>query len=109
MSKTNKVLVIVAVVFFVVSAIMLFKGINKMTVYNNSDYESLIENAYVGGDAYNYIINGTYSACFFILSVGFFIGGMMCVLTAEIKNAILNHTDETTKDNERITGIQLPQ
>lgn len=107
MRKTNKVLVIIAVGFFIVSAIMLFKGINKMTVYNNSDYDFLIENAYVGGDAYNYIINGTYSACFFILSVGFFIGGMMCVLTAEIKNAILNHLNETSAGNERITEMDI--
>lgn len=101
--RSNGLLIFFAVVFFCFSAIMLVNGINKMTVYNNSDYEDINENAYVGGDAYNYIINGTYSTSFFALSSGFFIGGMICVATAEIKNAIYwksaNSVDEKNIEN----------
>ena len=50
----------------------LFKGIDKMTNYYNSEnYPSLNENAYVGGDAYNYIINGNYATAFFVLTTMF--------------------------------------
>lgn len=47
----------------------LYKGIDKMTNYYNSEYvTSLNKNAYVGGDAYNYIINGNYATAFFVLT-----------------------------------------
>lgn len=46
------------------SLIPLFMGLNKMLIYDNSG-ETI--NAYVGGDAYNYIINANYSTAFFVL------------------------------------------
>lgn len=50
----------------------LYKGIDKMTNYYNSEnYPNLNENAYVGGDAYNYIINGNYATAFFVLTAMF--------------------------------------
>ena len=39
--------------------------------YNSENYPSLNVNAYVGGDAYNYIINGTYATAFFVLTAMF--------------------------------------
>ena len=47
---------------------MTYKGYDKITNYYNSDYSMLNKNAYVGGDAYNYIINGTYAAAYFVLA-----------------------------------------
>lgn len=50
----------------------LYKGIDKMTNYHNSEkYPRYNVNAYVGGDAYNYIINGTYATAFFVLTAMF--------------------------------------
>lgn len=50
----------------------LYKGIDKMTNYRNSEYlTSKNVNAYVGGDAYNYIINGNYATAFFVLTAMF--------------------------------------
>lgn len=50
----------------------LYKGIDKMTNYYNSEnYPDLNQNAYVGGDAYNYIINGNYATAFFVLTAMF--------------------------------------
>lgn len=49
-----------------------YKGIDKMIHYNAGDrypYEPV--NAYVGGDAYNYIINSNYAASFFVLTAMF--------------------------------------
>ena len=46
-----------------------FKGMDKLTNYKNTDYSSI--NAYVGGDAYNYIINGTHATAYFVLTAMF--------------------------------------
>lgn len=56
---------------FLGSCVTLYKGIDKMTNYYNSEYSSKLVNAYVGGDAYNYIINGTYATAFFVLTAMF--------------------------------------
>jgi len=49
-----------------------YKGIDKMTNYYNSEnHPELNENAYVGGDAYNFIINGNYATAFFVLTAMF--------------------------------------
>ncbi len=58
-----------AIISAVVSVIMLFNGFDKMFNYYNGTYSST--NAYVGGDAYNYIINGTYSTSYFVLATMF--------------------------------------
>lgn len=45
-------------------------GFYKMFAYNNPKYTIFEEtqNAYVEGDAYNYIINGTYATAYFVLA-----------------------------------------
>ena len=63
---------------------MCYKGYDKMTNYDNSDYS--YENAYVGGDAYNYIINGTHATAFFVLAIGFLISGILCIIGGFIIN-----------------------
>lgn len=37
-------------------------------------------NAYVGGDAYNYIINGTYATAFFVLTAMFVLAAIGLVI-----------------------------
>ena len=78
--------VVIAIIFYIISGIMLYKGIDKMTNYNSSSYHS--ENAYVGGDAYNFIINGTYATSFFVLSMGFLMTGTICIAIDSIKGSI---------------------
>ena len=86
MSKTSKSIVskvfLISLSFlsFIMSAVFYTKGYDKMTNYYNSDYSSWSKNAYVGGDAYNYIINGTYSTSFFVLSVGFMLAGLLLII-----------------------------
>ena len=56
-------------IMFVISAIMIYIGHDKLTnYYSSTTYSSLNKNAYVGGDAYNYIINGTHATSFFVLA-----------------------------------------
>lgn len=67
-------LLVLAVVFLILSIVYIRQGFDKKDNYYMSDtYYMLNENAYVGGDAYNYIINGTYFAGYCAL------GGAMLV------------------------------
>ena len=57
---------------FGLSLICLCIGLDKLFRYKNGDvYPYDLHNAYVGGDAYNYIINGTYATAFFVLTAMF--------------------------------------
>lgn len=62
---------------FLVSAIVLWLGLDKMLNYSNGEsYPYKFHNAYVGGDAYNYIINGNYATGFFVLATMFALLGI---------------------------------
>lgn len=85
----------------VCSLFTLYKGIDKMTNYYNSEnYPSLNVNAYVGGDAYNYIINGTYATAFFVLTAMFLLSSIgLMILHYVAKNQIVPYV-ERTQENE---------
>ena len=92
---------IVGVIFIIVAFIFIFIGFDKMNnYYNNEDYPRRNKNAYVGGDAYNYIINGTYATAYFTLASGCMISGVICFigsgLTKEEKReeAVVEYGDE---------------
>ena len=57
---------------FIAAATSIIMGFYKMFVYENSEYypEDNV-NSYVGGDAYNYIINGNYAIAFFVVGLIF--------------------------------------
>ena len=66
--KTTKIL---SVVFIILGVVLLYIGFSKINKYENPEYsweESI--NAYVGGDAYNYIINGTYFTSYSVMGTG---------------------------------------
>lgn len=73
---------------FIVAGIMLYKGYDKMTNYSNSSRNHV--NVYVGGDAYNYIINGNYATSFFVLAMGSAISGFICLGTSMILENMSN-------------------
>ena len=86
-SKTKKV---AGITLSVVFAISLFIGLfsliaaydKKDNYYNSESLTSLNENAYVGGDAYNYIINGTYFAGYMVQGMGFLVISTMTGMSA---------------------------
>ena len=66
-----------SIISFVISLIVLGLGLDKMLNYDSGElfpYE--YHNAYVGGDAYNYIINGNYATGFFVLATMFALMGI---------------------------------
>lgn len=74
-----RLLITLALLLYLVAGFLIYAGYDKMTNYRNSDYLQI--NAYVGGDAYNYIINGTYSAGFFALASGAAVSGTVFLCT----------------------------
>ncbi len=66
-----------SLISFIVSAIMINNGYRKISVYSNSDFHPYDNvNAYVKGDAYNYIINSNYSTGFYVLALLFTVLGV---------------------------------
>lgn len=59
--------IIWAVIFYIHSAVLLYKRIEKIEgYYIASEYSELNKHVYEGGDAYNYIINSNLLTAFFI-------------------------------------------
>ena len=78
----------------------LYKGIDKMTNYYNSEnFPSLNVNAYVGGDAYNYIINGTYATAFFVLTAMFVMSAIGLMVLHYISRNNLHLQSQNAKSN----------
>lgn len=66
-----------ALVSLLCGAFTFYKGIDRMINYDNGEhYPYDLVNAYVGGDAYNYIINGTHATAFFVLTTMFVLAGI---------------------------------
>ena len=75
--KRIKLLKLLCIITCVLGVVFFGMAVDKKVNYNNPDEEySIYEddiNAYVGGDAYNYIINGTYFTAYSIIGIGFLI------------------------------------
>lgn len=54
-------------------------GFDKYENYYQSETGWRSKNAYVGGDAYNYIINGTYFTAFTVAAAGYGISAVICL------------------------------
>ncbi len=90
-SNTSERLKIWAIVFSILASLSLGRGLYLKNVYENSEYSYIDNvNSYVGGDAYNYIINGTYFAGFMALSGALYIcaTGLFCT------SLLINHKDK---------------
>lgn len=71
----------IAIISFLCACFTFFKGIDKMVNYKTGDYYPYEPiNAYVGGDAYNYIINANYATAFFVLTAMFFLAALLLVI-----------------------------
>ena len=62
---------ILSILFYVLSGFFVMLGFYKILIYENGEYISDSVNAYVGGDAYNYIINANYATAYFVLALMF--------------------------------------
>jgi hypothetical protein len=78
-----------ALLFYINFAIMLYLGIDRLIHYYHSDnFSDLDKYAYVGGDAYNYIINSNVLIGYFVLATASLIVGTLFIATGAIIKAI---------------------
>lgn len=82
-------LTIVAIISIILGVVCLYVGFDKVNNYYMSDF-GYSTNAYVGGDAYNYIINGTYFTAYAVMGMGCFIIAVLCFGVIGIINATEN-------------------
>ncbi|MBW9146553.1 hypothetical protein K2F40_16175 [Clostridium sp. CM028] len=90
---------LLSAVMFIVSSVMIYLGYDKLTNYYSSDVSSLTKNSYVGGDAYNYIINGTRATSFFVLATMFAILGVSFIMIGYLDKI------SNIKQSERIINL----
>lgn len=93
----SRLLITAALLLYLAAGFLIYAGYDKMTNYRNSDYVQ--KNAYVGGDAYNFIINGTYSAGFFALASGAAVSGTV-FLCAGLLTASDKEGENSQPDNK---------
>lgn len=80
LKKMRGGLILLAIVCFGVAGLFFYKGNDvKNNYYNSEKYPKLNQNAYVGGDAYNYIINGTYFTGYSVVASSLLMCGMLAV------------------------------
>lgn len=88
MNIQKKILVIAACALLIVSAICFWKGFDlKNNYYQSEKYPSLNRNVYVGGDAYNYIINSNYFTGYMVLGSSSAIGAVILISTRLLLHA----------------------
>lgn len=105
-----------AVILIVLSAFFTFSGFDKLMNYenpaNNEFYKMFpygkSSNAYVGGDAYNYIINAGQATGYFVLAVGSMVSAILlfvCVCLVTIKNKQIQHSKKMEANINKLIFI----
>lgn len=86
-NKGKKSLIIFSIISYIIAIVFVGLGFNKMFVYNSGEYFGDPVNAYVGGDAYNLIINANYATAYFSLAIlCCIIGGTFIISYILLKN-----------------------
>jgi hypothetical protein len=98
--------VLVALVLFIVSGVFFYQAYDKYANYSNSEYSwSTQHNVYVGGDAYNYIINAGYFSAFSTLGGICVLAGMILMATALILTGMSHRLIEMERTNRLLDTI----
>ena len=99
--KALNITKIICIACIILGIIFLSIGFYKVAVYENSEYSwDTNVNAYVGGDAYNYIINGTHFTAYSVLSgCSFVIAAIMGAVNISL----------AVKSDDQIIVDELPE
>lgn len=81
----RKLLYIISCSTFFLGCLFIYKGFDKKNNYREPKYSS---NAYVGGDAYNYIINSNYFTGYNVLGMGCYMVTVLSFIGAEILKSL---------------------
>ena len=87
----KRILSTIAIITFIFGTFFIFKGFDKKNNYRESGYSS---NAYVGGDAYNYIINSNYFTGYNVLGIGCYIMTVLSLTGAAILKSLEDRQEQ---------------
>lgn len=91
---------IISVIMYIGAMVFIGLGFHKLLVYENPDsYLRDSVNAYVGGDAYNFIINGTHATAYFVLATLFAIVGSTMLIVHTLRQDYENKDVENSNNN----------
>lgn len=76
LESTRNWIALAILCFAIIAIVFFYKAYNVKNNYYNSEYSTINKNAYVGGDAYNYIINGSYFTAYSVLGAA----NMLCAI-----------------------------
>lgn len=79
---TTDLLSFTVVVSYAVSVTFILMSMYKLFFYDSQSYSTI--NAYVGGDAYNYIINGAVGTAYAVLALVFALFGSVAVIVRKM-------------------------
>jgi hypothetical protein len=103
-----------SIFFYIVSVFFVGMGLYKMFFYDNG--ESFLSdpiNAYVGGDAYNFIINANYANAYFILAlIAILLGSTIVVIKAitwSVKSNNIIHSRKNVSEKKTPIFTDLPE
>ncbi|EON70371.1 hypothetical protein [Lysinibacillus sphaericus] len=86
----------------VLSIIFFCIGFYRLVFYSNPEsFDRDSSNAWVGGDAYNYIINGTQATAYFVLFAAFFIAFVLLKIALEMQETIESSLRESLRESNR--------
>lgn len=93
-----------SIISYIIAAVFLCIGFYKMLVYEGSSsgtysYDPGV-NAYVGGDAYNYIINANYATAYFTLAIFCAVIGLTFIIAGHLGKANSTIPDQLPKGTE---------
>lgn len=95
----------------ILSIIFFFMGFYRLFFYSNPESRVLkSRNAWVGGDAYNYIINGTQATAYFVLFAAFFIAFVLIKIALHLQNTIeSSHREASRKEIDEYEIINIKE
>ena len=106
MKKLGIVLIMFSIVCLIGCYCFAERSYDKYTNYYNSEtFYARNRNAYVGGDAYNYIINGTYFTAFAVYASACALMGLISLISGGFMVALANRMDELPARSD-VIGLQ---
>ncbi len=89
--KSIKMILYILCICFAITAGVFFSKANnvKNVYYNSESYYGLNKNVYVGGDAYNYIINGTYFVGYSVIASASALGSLIAFCTGSVVSIMI--------------------
>lgn len=94
---------LISVLSYLTSAIFIGMGFHKLYVYENDELSFDTVNAYVGGDAYNYIINSSMATAFFVLAALFATIATLFILIESLNKSFSRMDTNKRKDDSLVS------